>query len=366
MREKKTKIKNTIFIIILALTSLVFIILPKNYFSKAERRQLAKRPELSWEEIRSGNFIDDWEVYFQDHFPFRDSMRYQRFKFDLNILNKKDSQDYFIKNNYMSKIQYDFKAKSFEKSADYDLDMANKLFPNNKVHYAIIPNKNYYLIDKDYYKLDYDYYENIYDERVRGDMAKVDLRNRLTLDSYYKTDIHWRQEKIVGLARDIMTNMGCHLRLNDYGIKSYGKFRGSYGSSLNNKKIEDDLIVVLGPTIASGRARNLLNDEEMDIYVAKESISPDPYNIYLKGPMELIEIRKNSFTEAKGKTLYLIRDSFGSSLAPLLLEGYDRIILIDPRYMSKKLVGNYIEPKIDDDVLFLHSIDMLNNYSLFK
>jgi len=365
MKKKSKDIRIGLFIAFILLGQVLFIVLPKKDFSESERRRLSQRPEISWEALKDKGFIDDWEVYFQDHFPYRDQLRHQRFVFDRNVLAKRDSQDYFIKNGYMGKLSYDFKAKSFEKSADYVLDLAEKNFPNNKVYYGIIPSKNYYLLENDFYRLDYDYYESIFDDRVRGDMAKIDLRNRLTIDDYYRTDIHWRQEKLIGLSRDIMTSMGQGLKLDDYGIKNYGKFKGALASSLNYP-MEDDLIVVLGDGIESAQAKNLVTGEKLDIYHPDELKSPDPYSLYLKGPMELIEIKRSRFKEGEDKTLYMVRDSFGSSLAPLMLEGYDRIILIDPRYLAKDILLNFIEPTIDDDVLFLHSIDMLNNNNLFK
>ena len=55
----------------------------------------------------------------------------------------------------------------------------------------------------------------------------------------------------------------------------------------------------------------------------------------------------------------MFRDSFGSSIAPLLVENYKKIILIDLRYISSKILGSYIEFK-DQDVLFLYSTVVLN------
>lgn len=60
-----------------------------------------------------------------------------------------------------------------------------------------------------------------------------------------------------------------------------------------------------------------------------------------------------------GKELLLFRDSFGSSIAPLLLENYSKITLIDLRYLSKDILENYIEFE-NQDVLFLYSTLVLN------
>ena len=59
------------------------------------------------------------------------------------------------------------------------------------------------------------------------------------------------------------------------------------------------------------------------------------------------------------KELLLFRDSFGSSIAPLLVENYSKITLIDLRYISSMILDKYIDFK-EQDVLFLYSTVVLN------
>ena len=66
----------------------------------------------------------------------------------------------------------------------------------------------------------------------------------------------------------------------------------------------------------------------------------------------------------KGRELVVFRDSYASSFVPLLVEGYDKITLIDTRYISPKILENYIEFS-NQDILFLYSTSVINNsYSL--
>ena len=58
--------------------------------------------------------------------------------------------------------------------------------------------------------------------------------------------------------------------------------------------------------------------------------------------------------------MVLFRDSFGSSLAPLLLQGYRKVTLVDIRYMDPKLLGDYVNFQ-SADVLFLYSTLVLNS-----
>ena len=65
------------------------------------------------------------------------------------------------------------------------------------------------------------------------------------------------------------------------------------------------------------------------------------------------------------RELILFRDSFGSSLAPLLAEGYAKITLVDIRYMQLERLEHFISFH-GQDVLFLYSTSVLNNSEVIK
>ena len=90
----------------------------------------------------------------------------------------------------------------------------------------------------------------------------------------------------------------------------------------------------------------------------KYQSSADKYNLYLSGPTSIITI-DNPNTKTK-KELILFRDSFGSSIAPLLIENYRKITLIDFRYINEKLIEQYIKFE-NQDILFLYSVPVLNS-----
>jgi hypothetical protein len=87
------------------------------------------------------------------------------------------------------------------------------------------------------------------------------------------------------------------------------------------------------------------------------------YDIYLSGAKALLTITNpNASTD---KELVIFRDSFGSSISPLLIQDYKTVTLIDIRYIASDLIGNFV--KFDDqDVLFLYSTLVLNSSSTLK
>lgn len=65
------------------------------------------------------------------------------------------------------------------------------------------------------------------------------------------------------------------------------------------------------------------------------------------------------------KELVVFRDSFGSSLVPLMISGYKKITVLDIRYLPGDRIGSFVEFD-NQDVLFLYSTAVLNNGKTLK
>ena len=76
------------------------------------------------------------------------------------------------------------------------------------------------------------------------------------------------------------------------------------------------------------------------------------------GNQSVVTVRNEKNTS--GKRLIIFRDSFGSSIAPLFLEAYTEIVLVDLRYIPSAYLGEFVDFK-GADVLFLYSTLLLNN-----
>ena len=91
--------------------------------------------------------------------------------------------------------------------------------------------------------------------------------------------------------------------------------------------------------------------------------SKDLYDVFLSGASALKIIENPDAPE--GKELIVFRDSFGSSIIPLLVRDYSRVTLIDIRYISPELLGQFVDFS-GKDVLMLYSTLLLNNSSTLK
>ena len=100
-----------------------------------------------------------------------------------------------------------------------------------------------------------------------------------------------------------------------------------------------------------------------DIYNMEKLDSRDLYDVFLSGPRSLLTIENpNASTD---RELILFRDSFGSSIAPLLLQDYAKVTLVDIRYIQIDVLDRFLEFH-GQDVLFLYSVSILNNSQTIK
>ena len=65
------------------------------------------------------------------------------------------------------------------------------------------------------------------------------------------------------------------------------------------------------------------------------------------------------------RELVIFRDSFASSIVPLLLEDYAAVTLVDIRYIQADMLSRF-PINWEGDVLFLYSTLVLNNSSTIK
>ena len=75
--------------------------------------------------------------------------------------------------------------------------------------------------------------------------------------------------------------------------------------------------------------------------------------MFLSGSLAVITIENPNATS--DKELVMFRDSFGSSIMPLLAESYAKITLCDIRYIAPADLANYVDFENCDDMLFLYS-----------
>lgn len=248
---------------------------------------------------------------------------------------------------------------NFASKVNYLVDTYLKESKN--IFYSIIPSKNYYVNDKLKTPFNYGEMNKILSENIKG-VANINLYDTLTLEDYYKTDFHWRQEKLDKVVNRLGEKLGFKVDFSKYQNNSVTGFIGQHGYGKENFPSED-LVYLTNNYIDSAHVVNFELPNFNKVYNIERLSTKSPYDVFLSGATPLLTIKNNNAKSEK--QLIIFRDSFTSSLAPLLIEQYSEITLIDIRYAMSSILGDFVDFK-GQDVLFLYNDEIVNNSYMLK
>ena len=335
---------------------------PADAISESERRPLNQFPELNAQTIFNGSFMEKFEDYTLDQFPLRDAFRTLKANIQLKLFGQKDNNNIYVADGYAAQLEYPYDAASIDRALSRFQYVYDNYLTGCNVFLTVVPDKGYYLAEENGYPaMDY---EAMFAD-LQTDMPWtqfIDLTETLTLDSYSRTDTHWRQEAILPAAEKIAEALG--VTVGEFTEKNlntpfYGVYCGQ--SALNLKP--DESRVMEADWMADCKVYDAESNSWGDIYDLPKLEGQDPYEVYLSGSRSLLTIENPN--AATDRELIIFRDSFGSSVAPLLVKDYAKVTLVDIRYMSPTILGNFIEFG-GQDVLFLYSTLVLNNSETIK
>ena len=359
----KNKILSISFIIIIFSLSIISIILPDKDISETERRYLMHFPILNIETIFNGDFFEEFNTYTVEQFPFREIFIKIKGLATNKLFLKKEENGVFIKDGNFFEISSSIN----DKSIDYFLELVTKIknnFSSENIYYSIIPDKNYYT-KEEIPKINYNELVKTINQNLQ-DITYINIFNKLSLDSYYKTDIHWKQEKISEVVKTIALHMNNEPIDIKYSKLTYDNFYGAlYGKIPNNEK-PDTITYLIDENTINTKVFDYEKNQYYKVYEEQNLKNIDSYDIFLGGAKALL-IMENQNSKTN-KELVIFRDSFSSSLAPLLLPYYKKITLVDLRYINSDYIinNNLIDFNNNQDILFIYGIPIINNSFTLK
>lgn len=364
-REKNVAV-SIAFILTLVFFIGASILMYKNpvEISESERRPLAQFPEkITWETVKDKTAIDQFEKYTVDQFPFREFFRSVKANFQLYGLGLSENNGLAVKDGYIAKIEPEFTPEIIEYSIGRLQYIYEKYLKDNggNKYVALVPDKNYFL-SKEYGYPGPDYEGLV--EQVKdalSGMTYIDIFGELKLSDYYRTDTHWRQDKIDKVVDKLLTEMGAVDRVKgEYTKEQLYPFYGVYYGQSALQPKPDTITYLTSKDLMDCTVFDYETNQTFGIYDFEKFNGKDGYDFFLSGTKALLRIdNPNATTD---KELVIFRDSFGSSITPLLVEGYKSVYLVDIRYIVPDWVGNFIDFE-NKDVLFLYSALILNSNS---
>ena len=336
---------------------------PALEFSLSERRKLKQFPELSLEAIENGSFMKDFESFTLDQFPLRDTFRTIKALAAFGLFNQKDNNDVYIAQGQASKLEPVLNEGSLRYAKDRLTYLMDKYFAGTdaNLYFSIVPDKGYYLAEKNgYLSMDYDKMVGYFKEQLVNTQY-VDLFPYLSADNYYATDSHWKQEDLLKVAEALATAMGVQDSIyKDYELVETGKdFYGVYYGQAALPLAPDTIKYLTNKYLEECIVYNIEKNEVGGIYNESKLDSWDPYEFFLSGAVHTLVIENPN--AAAERELVVFRDSYGSSLIPLLVGAYSKVTVLDTRYIHPNRIADYCDLSAADDVLFMYSTSVLNS-----
>ena len=363
------KMKNKVLLgimMILFLGFSVFALGEKDHdISVSEKRRLQSFPQISTESLLSGRFMKEFDKYAVDQFPMRELFRRLNALTVMNIMHQKDKQGLYLFDDVASVMEYPMDENSLSHASAVFRKIYERYLKEQEVHlfFSIIPDKNCYLQDKyDILAMDYPLLVDTMKKETEY-MTFIDIRSLLELDDYYDTDPHWKQEKIIDVALLLAEEMGASISGAFDEYVANNAFCGTYCGQSAGLISSEKLRYLSNDIIEKCIVYDYENNRKIPVYDMEKAKGRDPYEFFLSGSLSYITL-ENPYAETE-KELVVFRDSFASSLSPLLVEGYAKITLIDIRYLQSDQLEKLIEFK-NQDVLFIYSTSVLNHSETLK
>ncbi len=353
-----------VFALVIFGLAIAHAFVPDKELSTAERRKLSKPPQLTAEGVFNGKYFSSLESYLLDQFPLRDGFRSVKAVANYDVFGIRDNNDVYLVGDSIMRLEYPLRENQIKIAIDKIEGIINSHPELGKAYFSIIPDKNYFMALKNGYpSMDYEKLFGLMEEGVVS-AEYINIVNELSLDNYYRTDSHWRQESILPVVQRLCEAMGVPAgELSDYEQHELSPFYGVYAGQAAVPVKPESIVYLTSDATENALVQSVEHQEPMDVYTLSDFEGMDPYDIYLSGAEAVITIENPS--AKTDKELIIFRDSFGSSISPLFIDSYAKITLIDLRYISSALIDDYVSFE-NADVLFLYSTMLLNSAGILK
>nr|WP_176789996.1 DHHW family protein [Ruminococcus bromii] len=358
-----------VFLIFIYGMALWFLFSPKTDYSSSEKRYLQKFPDANVEKVLSGEFGSEFETFFADRFPQRNTWVGINAYTTLAEGNNGASGVYNCKNGYLinKPVSTD---NNLDKNVGAVVDFAKTIDAPTTV--MLVPSTGY--IADDVLPTFHDKYNDDEDiSKISSTLSKekigfVDLRERFKSEYkngsqlYYKTDHHWTTKGAYTGYQELCKALGI-TPIDDSTLKkdSYPDFYGTTYSSSGFWLTPPDNIEIWSNPKNSDKNISVKITEGANVktsgsmYFTDHLKEDDKYPVFIDGNHALTEITN---TNAKNGTILLIKDSFSHSLAPFLAENYSKVVLVDLRYY-KESASQLVSTYNPEQVVVLYGIDNL-------
>lgn len=230
-----------------------------------------------------------------------------------------------------------------------------------KVYYSVIPDKGYFIENPSYGKEDYENMLDTLNNEVEH-MEYIPIFDQLSIEDYYKTDHHWRQDKLFPVVKQLGSYMDFEVNSSNFKENVSDDFQGVFSQYMG--EIPEESFVYMTSSVTEDATIKRFDEGTYEgVYFLEQLEGEDPYEVFLNGLSPMIILTNPHATS--DRELILFGDSYASSIAPLMLEAYAKITFVDLRFVFMSYLPEVIEFDTQD-VLFLYNTAVINRSVMLK
>lgn len=353
-----------IFVVLILTVPIMCVITPDKEKSELENRVLEQMPGLTLSSVTDGTFMDKFEIYMADQFPFRDII--MGIKSNIDIISGKRK----INDVYVGDDGYLFKepSKPDEDKLNKITSAMNKFINSHndvKSTVAISPTASYILSDKmpsgiqpPKQDVQLSKIKNLIGAAEYDWIDCLKILNSIKDDTqvFYRTDHHWTTRSAYSIFESIAENWNLDFKQKTYEFFSVSdSFEGTLASS-SGISYSTDIIEICIP-YESGE-KFMVDYESHHVKKAtifdKDKLSQkNQYEVFLGGNFDKIIISTDVDTK---NSLIIIKDSYANCMISMFTPFFSEIVIIDPRYFNDS-VNRVMQDYDFTHALFLYNLD---------
>jgi len=348
-----------LFALALLAVPLYWLLCPRKTFSETERRYLAEPPKLT--SLKDWSFDDAVETYLADQLPGRDAL-VGLDAYTVLLSGRQVSEDIWMdREGYLVEAPVKASPEQFDKRLSRMAALGEKT--GLPVYVMAVPSTGYVRRGTLPNTLAALYPDGELLQRIAdfSGITAVPLEETFLQNGqgwYYRTDHHWTGPGAYAAYGLFMKTAG-HEAL-DYDHFYHHTVPGYVGSTRSRSALwltKPDVLTLDEPMDAPVTVTFSDDEKAYDrLFLLDHLTEYDWYPLFLDGnhPVSIVENR----SAPDGPTLLMVKDSFGNTLAPLLVPSYGKIVLVDPRYYRGS-VAELCAEQGADEILFCYSLERI-------
>ncbi len=318
--------------------SITFLLLKKQEFSENENRYLEPLPALTWESVKSGQYMENINSYLCDHFPFRDFFIGLKTRTEITLGRREINQVFIGRDGYLIE-KYQKPVNTEQISRTLKTFGEKEELTGKELYLMLVPTAIYTYKNKlpefapaaDQMETA----EKIYQDSglLSIDCSQDLLAHQQDGQLYYRTDHHWTTYgAYVGYLAFCREKGLVPVSLDELEAETAAEdFCGTIYSKVNDYSQKGDKITIYRNPADKLTVYYEDTKETTDsLYNLKYARKKDKYSLFLDNLHPLIEIT-NGNAESE-RELVLIKDSYANSMTPFLAHHFKKIYVFDTRY----------------------------------